>query len=123
VHGILTAALQRARQNADVRGQFHNRNSGVLDHGAARTRFPLALEMNRGGNQKVVVIYAIASIAVASDINRSSGLLVGDQSGYNAFEMVFTGPTAEEPIGVLALPLAIDGQPHQLLGAWIAKRQ
>jgi hypothetical protein len=56
-------------------------------------------------------------------MNRFSGLPVAEQSGYNAFEMVFTGPAAEESIGALALPLTIDGQPHQLLGAWIAKRQ
>jgi hypothetical protein len=91
---------------------------------AARTLLgTLALEMNRGGDQQAVGIYAIAPIALTSGMNRFSGLLVAEQSGYNAFEMVFTGPAAEESIGALALPLTIDGQPHQLLGAWIAKRQ
>jgi hypothetical protein len=91
---------------------------------AARTLSgTLALEMKQGANEQAVGIYAIAPIALASGSNRFSGLLVSDQSGYNAFEMAFTGPAAEESIGALALPLLIDGQPHQLLGAWIAKHE
>jgi hypothetical protein len=44
------------------------------------------------------------------------------QSGFNEFKVILTGPEASELIGSWAVPIEIDGQPHQLMGAWIAAR-
>jgi hypothetical protein len=44
--------------------------------------------------------------------------------GPNFFLGQFTGPNAQETIGAWALPFIYsdDGQVHQAMGAWIAKK-
>jgi hypothetical protein len=44
------------------------------------------------------------------------------QSGFNEFRVKLTGPDASELIGSWAVPILIDGNPHQLMGVWIAAR-
>ena len=44
------------------------------------------------------------------------------QSGFNEFRVKLTGPAASELVGSWAVPTLIDGEPHQLMGAWIATR-
>jgi hypothetical protein len=52
-----------------------------------------------------------------------SGSFDTTAAGQNFFLGRFTGPNAEETIGAWALPFnySVDGQPHQAIGAWIAK--
>jgi hypothetical protein len=51
-----------------------------------------------------------------------SGLFETSQSGFNEFRVKLMGPEASELIGSWAVPILIDGNPHQLMGAWIAAR-
>ena len=60
-----------------------------------------------------------------------SGKFDSSTAGQNFFLGQFTGPNAEETIGAWALPFVLDTgnstieadhQPHQLFGAWIAKK-
>jgi hypothetical protein len=50
------------------------------------------------------------------------GSFESSQSGYNELYVRLTGPDASELIGSWSLPMMIDGEPHQLMGAWIARR-
>lgn len=51
------------------------------------------------------------------------GAFTTSESGFNEFKVMLTGPDASELIGSYAIPVTIDGEPHQFMGAWIAKRQ
>jgi hypothetical protein len=44
------------------------------------------------------------------------------QSGFNEFKARLTGPDASEIIGSWAIPIMVNGAPHQLMGSWIAAR-
>ena len=52
-----------------------------------------------------------------------SGLFETSESGFNEFKVRLTGPDANEVIGSWSIPLVINGEPHQLMGAWIAVRE
>lgn len=70
--------------------------------------------------------YQLGQMAlVASDAGAHgfSGSFAAYLPGYNQFVGLLTGPTAKEAIGNWAVPVLIDGQPHQFFGAWIAKQQ
>jgi hypothetical protein len=54
--------------------------------------------------------------------NHFSGVFEASQSGFNEFKVKLTGPEASELIGSWAVPILIDGAPHQLMGAWVAAR-
>jgi hypothetical protein len=54
--------------------------------------------------------------------NNFWGSFETSQSGFNEFRVKLTGPEASELIGSWAVPILIDGAPHQLMGAWIAAR-
>lgn len=45
------------------------------------------------------------------------------ESGFNEFKIRLTGLDANEMIGGWSIPIVIDGQPHQMMGAWIAMRE
>ena len=51
------------------------------------------------------------------------GLFETSQSGFNEFKVRLTGPDSSELIGSWAIPALVDGEPHQLMGAWIAARE
>lgn len=61
-------------------------------------------------------------ILSATGLTGFSSSIGSGQTGYNQFAGLFTGSSAQEAIGNWALSVMIDGQPHQLIGAWIAKR-
>jgi hypothetical protein len=44
------------------------------------------------------------------------------ESGFNEFKARLAGPDASELIGSWAIPILVNGKPHQLMGAWIAAR-
>jgi hypothetical protein len=50
------------------------------------------------------------------------GSLETSESGFNEFKVMLTGPDASELIGSWAVPIRVNGEPHQLMGAWIAAR-
>lgn len=82
----------------------------------------LELYVPDGMNPRPVGTYTTLPIALTSGTNFFSGQFDTVLSGFNQFNGLFTGPLAEEGIGSWALPLMIDGQLHQAIGAWIAKR-
>ncbi|KUO54694.1 MAG: hypothetical protein APF82_08705 [Sphingomonadales bacterium BRH_c42] len=83
----------------------------------------LELYVPDGMNPRPVGTYTTLPIALASGANSFSGQFDTSQTGFNQFNGLFTGPSAQEAIGSWALPLMIDGQLHQAIGAWIAKRE
>lgn len=83
----------------------------------------LELYVPDGMNPRPVGTYTTLPIDIASGANSFSGTFDTSQSGFNQFKGLFTGPSAQEAIGSWALPLMIDGQLHQAIGAWIAKRE
>ena len=58
-----------------------------------------------------------------ADADTWSGLFETSESGFNEFKVRLTGPAANELIGSWSIPIVIDGEPHQLMGAWIAVRE
>lgn len=82
----------------------------------------LELYVPDGMNPRLVGTYSTLPISLASGTNSFSGRFDTGQAGFNQFNGLFTGPSAQEAIGSWALPLMIDGQPRQAIGAWIAKR-
>lgn len=83
----------------------------------------LDLYVPDGMNPRFVGAYATLPIALASGTNAFTGRFDTSLPGLNQFNGLFTGPSAQEAIGSWALPLTIDGQPHQAIGAWIARRE
>lgn len=51
------------------------------------------------------------------------GMFETSESGFNEFKVMLTGPDAGELIGSWSVPIMVDGEPHQFMGSWIAKRQ
>lgn len=82
----------------------------------------LALSVPDGMNPRPIGTFSTMPILLASGANSFSGQFATSQTGFNQFNGLFTGPTAQEAIGSWALPLMIDGQPHQAIGAWIARQ-
>ena len=75
--------------------------------------------------------FAFTNTVFGAGSTSYSGQFQTTATGSNFFNGRFTGPNAEETIGAWALPfvfstgstsLAPDGQTHQAIGAWIAKR-
>jgi len=67
--------------------------------------------------------YQIAPMALDPGANGFSGSFGAKLPGYNQIVGLLTGSTANEMIGNWAVPVLIDGQPHQFFGAWIAKQE
>lgn len=82
----------------------------------------LELYVPDGMNPRPVGTYSTLPIPLAASTNSFSGRFDTSQAGSNQFNGLFTGPLAQEAIGSWALPLMIDGQLHQAIGAWIARR-
>ncbi|MBA4163814.1 MAG: hypothetical protein C0510_04145 [Erythrobacter sp.] len=82
----------------------------------------LELYVPDGMNPRPVGTYSTLPILLASGANSFAGQFDTNLAGFNQFNGLFTGPLAQEAIGSWALPLMIDGQLHQAIGAWIARR-
>jgi len=76
-----------------------------------------------GGASQTYQISQMALMASDAGANGFSGSFDAALTGYNQFVGLLTGPTAKEMIGNWAVPVLIDGQPHQFFGAWIAKQE
>lgn len=94
-----------------------------VDFGGGVLTGSLELYVPDGMSPRLVGTHTTSPIALASGANSFSGQFDTSQAGFNRFDGLFAGPSAQEAIGSWALPLIIDGQPHQAMGAWIAKRE
>lgn len=90
----------------------------TVDFAARRVTGTLAVSVE--GNTVVSVVPLSAAMSPGADIY--SGLFETSQSGFNEFKVRLTGPEASELIGSWAVPITVDGEPHQFIGAWIAAR-
>jgi hypothetical protein len=79
------------------------------------------LELDDPNGTSVITIPLTATTFLPGDAT-FSGLFETSQSGFNELKVVLTGPESSELIGSWAVPVMIDGEPHQLMGAWIAAR-
>ena len=82
----------------------------------------LALSVNGGMNPISLGTFAFAQTVFSPGSTSYSGKFDTSLSGANFFNGSFTGPNGEETIGDWAVPFTLDGENHQAIGAWIAKR-
>jgi hypothetical protein len=94
-----------------------------IDFGRKSLTGSLELYVPDGMNPRPVGTYSTLPIPLVSGTNAFAGKFNTSLAGFNQFKGLFTGPAAQEAMGGWALPLMIDGQPHQALGAWIARRE
>jgi len=80
------------------------------------------LSIAGGMNPVAVGSYAFEQTVFSAGNTNYSGRFATDLPGSNFFNGLFTGPNAEETIGNWAVPFQYDGENHQALGAWIAKK-
>lgn len=92
-----------------------------VDFGRSTLDGSLSLNINDGIGAEIG-IFAMSPISLSSGVNGFAGTFVSTQPGFNEFRGLFTGPSAQEAIGSWAVPMTIDGQRHQAIGAWIAKQ-
>ncbi|WP_340588971.1 hypothetical protein [Erythrobacter alti] len=83
----------------------------------------LELYVPDGMQSRLVGNFTTSPMTLTSGTNSFSGQFITGLTGFNHFNGLFTGPAAQEAIGSWALPLMINGQSHQAIGAWIARRQ
>jgi hypothetical protein len=74
------------------------------------------------GTETYIDSFTSAPMAIPSSTNGFSGLMEAMESGFNRVDGLFTGPAANEAIGRIAIPVSINGMPHQVMGAWIAAK-
>jgi hypothetical protein len=79
------------------------------------------LELDDLSGTSSISIPLMTTLSFPGD-NNFEGTFETTQSGFNEFRVILTGPDASELIGSWAVPILINGQPHQLMGAWIAAR-
>lgn len=82
----------------------------------------MALSINGGMNPISVGNFNFAQTIFSPGSTNYSGKFDTSLAGFNFFNGSFTGPHAEETIGNWAVPFTLDGQNHQAIGAWIAKK-
>jgi hypothetical protein len=80
-----------------------------------------SIEVNVDGQTVATTVPLLAQTFLRSS-DTWSGAFETSQSGFNEFKVRLTGPDASELIGSWAVPIMIDGEPHQMMGAWIAAR-
>ena len=93
-----------------------------FDFAAGSLSGQMALSINGGMNPISVGNYSFAQTVFARGSTSYSGKFDTNLPGFNFFNGSFTGPHAEETIGDWAVPFTLDGQNHQAIGAWIAKK-
>jgi hypothetical protein len=71
---------------------------------------------------RLAALGAMLLLTACGGDNDFWGSFETSQSGFNEFRVKLTGPAASELIGSWAVPILIDGNPHQLMGVWIAAR-
>lgn len=82
----------------------------------------MTLFVNGGMNPIDVGTFAFRDTVYSKGSTTYSGAFDTSIAGFNFFSGLFTGPNAEETIGSWAVPFRLDGDDHQAIGAWIAKR-
>ena len=82
----------------------------------------MALSVSGGMNPISVGNFTFAQTVFSRGSTSYSGKFDTTLPGFNFFNGSFTGPHAEETIGDWAVPFTLDGQNHQAIGAWIAKK-
>jgi len=82
----------------------------------------MALSVSGGMNPISVGNFTFAQTVFSRGSTSYSGKFDTSLPGFNFFNGSFTGPHAEETIGDWAVPFTLDGQNHQAIGAWIAKK-
>jgi hypothetical protein len=86
----------------------------------ATASFALTL---RGVNADIPIgTFTSAPMTLPPSTNGLSGTVITAESGFNRVDGLFTGPAATEAIGRIAIPVSINGAPHQVMGAWIAAK-
>ncbi len=75
----------------------------------------------QGGMVTTSIPFSTTTILAGTDTWR--GTFETSDSGFNEFKVMLTGPDAGELIGSWSVPITVDGEPHQFMGSWIAKRQ
>jgi hypothetical protein len=95
-----------------------------FDFAAGTLGGSMFLQVNGGMNPIDVGTFAFINTVFSAGSPTYSGKFDSAVSGTNYFLGRFTGPTAQETIGAWALPFVFsgDGQTHQAMGAWIAKK-
>jgi hypothetical protein len=80
--------------------------------------------INEGMGYRDLGSFAFADTVFSAGSSTYSGRFASSVAGSNYFLGRFTGPNAQETIGAWALPFVypVDGQAHQAIGAFIAKR-
>jgi hypothetical protein len=73
------------------------------------------------GTTSTTVPFSATTVLPGEDTWRGS-FETAQSSGFNEFKARLTGPDASELIGSWAIPMVVNGAPHQLIGAWIAAR-
>lgn len=92
-----------------------------VDFGSSTLDGALTLVLNEGIGANIGT-FALSPVSLSSGSNGFAGSFVSAQPGFNEFRGLFTGPGAQEAIGSWAIPVMWEGQPHQVIGAWIARR-
>lgn len=75
----------------------------------------------QGGMATTTVPFSTTTVLAGTDT--WWGTFETSDSGFNEFKVMLTGPGADELIGSWSVPITVDGEPHQFMGSWIAKRQ
>ena len=82
----------------------------------------MALSVNGGMNPISVGNFTFAQTIFSRGSTSYSGKFDTSLTGFNFFNGSFTGPHGEETIANWAVPFTFDGENHQAIGAWIAKK-
>ena len=95
-----------------------------FDFGAGTLAGSMTLSTDPYVNPANLGTFAFKNTIYSTGSATYSGSFDTSAAGSNSFLGRFTGPNAEETIGAWALPFlfSADGQNHQAIGAWIAKK-
>lgn len=124
-HGKLIGLVDETYFDGLYGGYYFSAVTGTVsldvDFATRTATASLAISIDDYSTETFIGTFSSSTFLLPAGVNGFSGMIDSTQTGINSADGFFTGTTASEAIGRFALPVMVNGEPHQVMGAWIAK--